>query len=117
MWYPSLCWGGVFSNVAVAGTIIPVPLQIVDETVIGDGIPRAPRRPLVITQEDNVLTLPAFDVNVTLRLIDDEGDVACTLFVPAGTTSVTLPSWLSGDYEIQLVPEDSSYYFYGYISL
>lgn len=32
-------------------------------------------------------------------------------------TSVPLPSWLSGTFEIQLVPEDSSYYFYGIINL
>ncbi len=28
-----------------------------------------------------------------------------------------LPSWLSGEYEILLYPEDSDYYFYGVISL
>jgi hypothetical protein len=34
-----------------------------------------------------------------------------------GTTTVILPSYLSGEYELQLIPEDCNYYFTGMISL
>jgi hypothetical protein len=41
--------------------------------------------------------------------------VVYTTVVPYGTTSVVLPSTLSGNYEFRLVAD--SYYYYGYITL
>ena len=34
-----------------------------------------------------------------------------------GDTNVILPSWLSGEYVLQLIPENCNYYFTGYIVL
>ena len=111
----ALSFGGVFSSVTYAGDITPVPLQIVDEDVVSNGIPKAPRRPLVLTQEDNIFTMQASDVDYTLLLLDDEGSVAYTVFVPAGTIQIVLPATLEGCYELRLVA--SNYYFYGIINL
>jgi hypothetical protein len=55
--------------------------------------------------------------DLTLVLLDEDGDEAYTAFVPAGTSAVILPATLSGDYEIQLYPDGSSYYFFGWVSL
>ncbi len=49
--------------------------------------------------------------------IVQNGIVVYSVDVDESTTSIILPSWLSGDFEILLYPEDSDYYFYGVISL
>ena len=38
-----------------------------------------------------------------LRLIDENDVVVYSTVIPTGTTSLVLPSYLSGDYEIQIV--------------
>jgi len=54
--------------------------------------------------------------DLTLVLLDEDGEEAYATFVAAGTTAVVLPSTLSGDYELQLYPTDSVYYFYSEIT-
>lgn len=39
----------------------------------------------------------------TLRLLDEDGVVVYSVVIPTDTTSLVLPSWLSGDYQIELV--------------
>ena len=52
----------------------------------------------------------------TLCLLNEDGEAEYTTIVPAGATSLVLPSWLSGEYEILLIPNTgSSIYFYGFI--
>lgn len=50
-----------------------------------------------------------------LRLIDENDNVVYSTVIPTGATSLVLPSYLSGDYEIQIV--QGNIYFYGYIYL
>ena len=45
------------------------------------------------------------------------GIVVYSVDVDECTSSIVLPSWLSGEYELQLFPEGSDYYFYGFITL
>lgn len=52
----------------------------------------------------------------TLYIIE-EGTVVYSVAVTSSTTSIILPSWLSGEYEILLHPNDYNYYFYGFITL
>ena len=54
--------------------------------------------------------------DLTLVLLDEDGEEAYTTFVPAGTTAVVLPSTLSGEYELQLLP-GGSFYFYTVVTL
>ena len=51
----------------------------------------------------------------TLQLVDEYGIVVYTTVIPNGATNLVLPSYLSGEYEIQIVQGD--FYFYGYIIL
>lgn len=67
------------------------------------------------TQNDYTLTMPAFEDDFTLVLLDEDGVVVYTTYVPAGTTMIVLPSTLSGDFELRLVGD--TYYYRGYISL
>lgn len=50
-----------------------------------------------------------------LNLVDENDDVAYTLVIPAGTTSLVLPSNLSGEYELQIIR--GNYCFWGMITL
>ena len=103
---------GLDANPLSAGQI---PMQIIDKGGIGHGSTLAPPRPWYITQDDYVLTLPAFEDDFTLELHDEDDTVVYSTFVPAGTTQVVLPSTLSGDFELRLAAD--TYYYIGYISL
>jgi hypothetical protein len=50
-----------------------------------------------------------------LRLLDEDGYVVYTTVIPNGSTNLVLPSYLSGEYEIQII--QSNLCFYGYITL
>ena len=53
----------------------------------------------------------------TLCIVDDNGVIVYSCYVPSSVITVTLPSTLSGDYELRLYPDGSSIYFYGDITL
>lgn len=107
-----LMGGGVFYN---AFGQQQIPMHIIDHSASSDGPTYAPPRPWYITQNGYVLTLPAFEDDYTMVLCDENNNVVYSMFIPAGTTVVYLPTTLSGEFEIRLVT--SSFYFYGYITL
>ena len=52
-----------------------------------------------------------------LRLVDENDNVAYSTVIPVGATSLILPPYLFGIYELQLIPSNCNYYFYGTIDL
>ena len=92
-----------------------IPMQIIKEGGVENGNTLAPPHPWYITQNDYTLTMPAFGVDFTLVLLDEDGVVVYSVYVPAGTTMIVLPSTLSGDFELRLVAD--TYYYRGYITL
>jgi hypothetical protein len=92
-----------------------IPMQFVKDGPASSGPTYAPPRPWYITQDDYVLTLPAFEDDFTLELRDEDDAVVYSTIVPAGATLVVLPSTLSGDFELRLVAD--TYYYIGYINL
>ena len=104
--------GGLFSPLMAQENI---PMQIIDEHGLGNGQTYAPPRPWYIIQDDYTLTMPAFEDDFTLELLDEDGVVVYSVYVPAGTTLIVLPSTLSGDFELRLVAD--TYYNRGYITL
>jgi hypothetical protein len=46
-------------------------MHIIDQNPSGSGHPYAPARPWYINQNDNVLTLPDFEEDYTLQLLDE----------------------------------------------
>lgn len=102
------------SNLCYASPV-QVPMQIIDQSAGGAGPTYSPPRPWYMTQDDYTLTMPAFEDDFTLELLDEDGVVVYSVYVPAGTTQVVLPSTLSGDFELRLVAD--TYYYRGYITL
>ena len=109
--------GEAFLSDAYGSVTQSIPMQIIDTKPMGSGNTRIPPRPWYITQDDYVLTLPAFDYAYTLVLFDEDGVVVYSADYSAGTTAAVLPSTLSGEFELRLVPYAATYYYRGYIEL
>ena len=109
--------GGVLFPNASWGQSNNIPMHIIKEGGVNNGNTYAPPRPWYITQDENVLTLPAFEDDFTLQLLDEDETVVYSTFIPAGTTQVILPSTLSGEFELRLIPYNTTYYFRGCLEL
>ena len=84
----------------------PVP------TTPGHG--KGPVRTPQVWQDDYELTFQGAHAAYTLDLLQD-GIIVYSVEVSEEATSIILPSWLEGSYEIQLYT-DSNYYFYGILT-
>lgn len=107
-----LIGGAIFSF----GAQQSIPMQIINGHNVGNGHTYAPARPWYITQDDYVFTLSASSEDYTLVLLDEDGEVVYTDTLSSGSTMFVLPSTLSGNYELRLVPFSSTYYYRGYIN-
>lgn len=94
-----------------------IPMQIIDPSLPSGGHPYAPVRPWYITQDDYAFTLAATPEDYTLVVLDEDDEVVYSDILLSGSTMFVLPSTLSGDFEIRLVPYASTYYYRGYIEL
>ena len=68
-----------------------------------------------ISLEDHTLYFYTPCDGCTLRLLDENDNVVYSTVIATGTTSLVLPSTLSGEYEIQII--QGNICFYGYIDL
>lgn len=107
--------GGVSLSSAFGGQNIP--MHIIKDDPMSDGKTYMPRRPWYITQDEHELTLPAFEDDYLLELRDSDNSVVFVYYVYAGTTTVDLPSMLSGEFELRLVPFFATYYYRGRLEL
>ena len=94
-----------------------IPMQIIDPSLPSGGHPYAPVRPWYITQDDYAFTLAATPEDYTLVVLDEDDEVVYSDILLSGSTMFVLPSTLSGDFEIRLVPYASTDYYRGYINL
>jgi len=76
---------------------------------------RGPEDPLTIGLEDHTLYMSNVDFDVTLQLTDVNDNVVYTTFVAANTSTVVLPSTLTGEYKIELIDDERC--FWGFIEL
>lgn len=77
--------------------------------------PRTPINPPTVYLEDNALTFVADHPEYVLYIKDEDEEVVYSTVVTSAETEVTLPSCLSGTYEIQLVM--GNWLFTGWIEL
>ena len=68
-----------------------------------------------VSLDDHTLYFATTCDGCTLRLLDENDIVVYSTVIPTGTTSLVLPSYLSGEYEIQII--HGNYCFWGYIYL
>lgn len=93
----------------------PKPVQLqsgyTDPTNDQGGRPRTPIPQVDI--EDYTLTFTTPCYGFTLELVDENDAVAYTTIITSDT--LVLPSTLSGEYQLRLIPNDSNIYFYGFV--
>lgn len=110
-------WVGSALSVHASGNEGVVPLQTgkYDPTEASGDHPRSPMQPPQVFIDGHTLLMQYVPFDVTLEILDGSGSVVYTTFVAAYTPSVTLPSTLSGDYQIRII--EGYWYFYGWIHL
>ena len=76
------------------------------------------RSPILIPQvgiDNYTLTFYTPCDGCTLRLLDENYNIPFVTVIPVGTTTLVLPSYLSGTYQIQII--SGNICFWGYIDL
>ena len=68
-----------------------------------------------VSLDDHTLYFDTPCDGCTLNIVDENDVVVYTLVIPTGTTSLVLPSSLTGEYELQII--QGVYCFYGTITL
>lgn len=77
-----------------------------------------PRSPILIPHvgiDGYTLTFYTPCDGCTLRLLDESGNVVYTTVIPVGASTLVLPSYLSGEYRIEII--QGVFCFWGYIEL
>ena len=96
--------------------LVPLSVKIEpDDMPLGHGHGKSPMRPPLVYIEDYTLTFSADHPDYLLIIKDEDGEEVYTATVFSTETLVTLPSTLSGNYEIQL--QMGNWLFTGWISL
>jgi len=107
------------SSANIGSTTIQWQVAITDNPVTGGVIIRRSPAKLPTPPEtilyDNVLCFMDSHAEYTLYIIDEDGEEVYEVFIPENTSSIILPFYLSGEYELQLI--NSWYCFYGYVEL
>ncbi|MBO7577808.1 MAG: DUF3244 domain-containing protein [Prevotella sp.] len=104
-----------FGNVSVYADPESIDLEYEDPDDGNEGLNKSPISIPEISLEDHTLYFYTPCDGCTLRLLDENDNVVYSTVIPTNTTSLVLPSTLSGEYEIQII--QGNICFYGYINL
>lgn len=102
-------------DVYAAPVVINLTAGYDDPKEGNDGLQKSPILVPEVSIEGYTLTFYTPCDGCVLRLIDENDVEAYSTVIPTGATSLVLPSYLSGEFEIQIV--QCNIYFYGYIIL
>ena len=97
------------------GNGIDLEVYITDPTENYEPLPKSPILVPSVSLEDHTLYFATSCDGCTLRLVDANDNVVYSTVIPTGTTSLVLPSSLSGEYKIQII--QGNLCFWGYIDL
>lgn len=104
-----------FTSMSAFAVPESVDLQYDDPSHGDDGLHKSPITIPEISLEDYTLFFITPCDGCTLRLLDANDNVVYSTVIATGTTSLVLPSTLSGEYEIQII--QGNICFYGFIYL
>ena len=96
---------------------IPLSVEIYDPYPTSPGHGKSPVFIPSVLLDDYHLYFQGAHSDYTLTLLDNEDNVVYSTLVYSTDTEVILPSTLSGEYQILLVPDNTNYYFVGTIVL
>lgn len=95
--------------------VVDMQISFIDPSLENLSHPKSPVVPPSISLDDHTLYFDTSCDGCTLNIVDENDVVVYTLVIPAGTTSLVLPSTLLGEYELQIIC--GYYLFYGKIDL
>lgn len=104
-----------FSQQPVVGTQIDWTLQW-GKPIVSPIVPKNPIESPTVSINGHTLYFNNIGYNFIIALRDENGDIAYFTNVLTGTTTLVLPSYLAGDYTIELYP-GGNYYYEGVIEL
>ncbi len=102
-------------SVSVASEVVPLEIGFDDPFDTQDDPNRSPETVPEVSIDGYTLTFLTPCNGYELRLLDEYGIEVYSTVITSST--LQLPTWLSGDYELQIIPTGSNYYFTGTISL
>jgi len=105
----------LMSTNVMSREVVPFTVHYEDDVPLGHDYGKSPILPPLVYIDDYVLAFEAYHPDYVLTLKDENGDVVYTTTVYSTETLVTLPSTLSGDYEVNLVM--GNWLFTGWINL
>ena len=94
---------------------IDLEVGIVDPTEEYEPVEKGPVLVPSVSIDDHTLYFITPCDGCTLCLVDEDDVVVYSTVIPTGTTSLNLPSYLSGEFEIQVI--QGNIYFWGHIIL
>ena len=95
--------------------IIPLQVSYTDPSYDQEDQNRSPELIPSVSIDDHTLFFETPCDGCLLRIIDEDNYVVYSVVIPVGATMHVLPTYLSGDYEIQIIHDNLC--FYGYIEL
>ena len=106
-----------FTSVNVYADPEGIELQVgyEDPNFGNDGLHKSSTDIPEVSLDDHTLIFDTPCDGCTLRLVDANNNVVYSTVIPTGTTSLVLPSSLSGEYKILIF--QGNIYFWGYINL
>ena len=96
-------------------TEVPLHVRMVDPIKPTKPIKRAPVKAPSLSISDHTLYFNTSCDGCTLQLINEDGEIEYGIIIPENTSTITLPFYLAGEYELQIIR--GNYCFCGYIEL
>lgn len=103
----------LYIRAQVQGEELELQIAYDDTPSISNPKPKTPVVIPTIIQNGHILLFITSCDNCTLRLINEDGEVEHSIVIPPGTNTLILPSYLSGEYRIEIIR--GNFCFWGYV--
>lgn len=94
---------------------LSLQVRLIDPSIPTRGIKRSPAKAPSLSIFDHMLYFATSCDGCILRLINEDGDVEYAIEIPENTSTITLPFYLYGEYELQILR--GNYCFFGFVEL
>lgn len=105
-----LCSMSVMAVIPLNLPRLCLSLRIIDPTDTGNPRPRSPYTPPSVAIDEQTLYFESEHAVFTLVLVNEDGEEVYEAIIPSNMEEVTLPSTLSGEYEMRLYTNDCYFY-------
>lgn len=97
------------------GDNLPLTIKTTNPEDVGGKPVKSPIQIPIVYLDGNALSFDSSIEGCTIQLLDEDENVIFSHFIEENETSLTLPSYLSGTYELQIIRGNIT--FYAFIEL